>query len=34
MVVTLDRLGLIARTPGQARSIQLKISRAEIPDLL
>ena len=34
MVLTLEARGLIARTPGQARSIQLLISRDELPDLV
>jgi len=33
MVLTLEACGLIARTPGQARSIQLLISQDELPDL-
>ena len=33
MVSTLEARGLIARTPGQARSIHLLISREELPDL-
>ena len=33
MVLTLEARGLIARTPGQARSIHLLISRDELPDL-
>jgi repressor LexA len=33
MVLTLEALRLIARTPGQARSIHLLISRDELPDL-
>ena len=33
MVLTLEARGLITRTPGQARSIHLLISRAELPDL-
>lgn len=33
MVLTLERRGLIARTPGQARSIRLLISHEELPDL-
>ncbi len=33
MVLTLERRGLIERIPGQARSIRLLLSRAEIPDL-
>lgn len=34
MVLTLEARGLIARTPGQARSIHLQISRDELPDLV
>lgn len=34
MVLTLEARGLIARTPGQARSIQLLISRDALPDLI
>lgn len=33
MVLTLEARGLIARTPGQARSIHLLMSRDELPDL-
>ena len=33
MVVTLEKKGFIERVPGQARSIQLLLSRAELPDL-
>ena len=33
MVLTLEQRGLIARTPGQARSIRLLLSRDELPDL-
>jgi repressor LexA len=33
MVITLERLGLISRTPGQGRSIELLLSRDELPDL-
>ena len=33
MVLTLEARGLIARMPGQARSIRLLISRDELPDL-
>jgi len=33
MILTLERRGLI-RTPGQARSIHLLISREELPDLI
>jgi repressor LexA len=34
MVLTLEARGLIARTPAQARSIQLLISRDALPDLV
>jgi DNA-binding MarR family transcriptional regulator len=34
MVLSLEAHGLITRTPGQARSIQLLISRDELPDLV
>ena len=34
MVLTLDRQGLIDRTPGQARSIRLRVPAAELPELL
>lgn len=33
MVVTLERRGLIAKTPGAARSIRLLLSREQLPDL-
>lgn len=33
MVLTLESKGFITRTPGQARSIQLLLPRAELPDL-
>lgn len=33
MILTLEKRGLIERTPGQARSIRLLISREELPDL-
>jgi Mn-dependent DtxR family transcriptional regulator len=33
MVIALERLGLISRIPGQGRSIELRLSRAELPDL-
>ena len=33
MVVTLEKKGFIERAPGQARSIQLLLSRDELPDL-
>ena len=34
MILTLETHGLIKRTPGQARSIRLLISREELPDLV
>jgi Mn-dependent DtxR family transcriptional regulator len=34
MVVKLDRLGLITRTPGVARSIRVEISPEDIPRLI
>src|SRR5206468_2891307 len=34
MILTLETRGLIERTPGQARSIRLLISREELPDLI
>jgi repressor LexA len=34
MVLTLEARGLIARTPGQARSIRLLIPPADLPDLI
>lgn len=34
MVLTLEARGLIARTPGQARSIRLLIPPEELPDLI
>jgi hypothetical protein len=33
MIVTLTKGGLIDRVPGQARSIKLRLTRAELPDL-
>jgi DNA-binding MarR family transcriptional regulator len=33
MVLSLEKNGLIARTPGQARSVRLLLSRHELPDL-
>jgi repressor LexA len=33
MIVTLEREGLISRTPGQGRSVVLKLARAQLPDL-
>lgn len=33
MVLKLDQLGLIERTPGQARSIRVLLPRHQLPDL-
>lgn len=33
MVLTLEKLGLIDRVPGQPRTIRLLLPRAELPDL-
>ena len=33
MILTLDRLGLITRSPGQARSIRLNVRSEELPRL-
>lgn len=33
MILTLEKRGLITRTPGEARSIRLLLSHEEIPDL-
>lgn len=33
MILTLETRGFIERTPGRARSIKLRLSRAELPDL-
>ena len=33
MVLSLERNGLIARTPGAARSIRVLLARHELPDL-
>lgn len=33
MILTLEARGLIERVPGQARSIRLRVSRADLPDL-
>ncbi len=33
MVLKLDQLGLIERTPGQARSIRVLLPRQQLPDL-
>jgi repressor LexA len=32
MILTLERRGLINRTPGKARSVTLRVSRAQLPD--
>ena len=32
MIITLERRGLIARIPGEARSIRLLIPKEELPD--
>lgn len=34
MIKTLDARGFIEREPGKARSIRLRLTRAELPDLL
>jgi repressor LexA len=34
MILTLEARGLIARTPGEARSIRLRIPREQIPPLI
>ena len=33
MIVTLERRGFITRVPGQARSIRLRLSRQQLPDI-
>ncbi len=33
MILTLEKHGLIERTPGQARSIRVLVAREELPDL-
>jgi Mn-dependent DtxR family transcriptional regulator len=33
MIVTLEKRGFIKRTPGSSRSIQLLLSRDQLPDL-
>lgn len=33
MIVTLEKRGLIAKTPGAARSIRLLLGREQLPDL-
>ena len=34
MVLSLERLGFIERTPGQGRSLKLLLPREQLPDLL
>jgi len=34
MILTLEREGLIARVPGKARSVQLRVKRTHLPDLI
>jgi repressor LexA len=34
MVLNLERLGCIERTPGQGRSLRLLLSREQLPDLV
>ena len=34
MVLSLERLGFIERTPGQGRSLKLLLPRAQLPDLM
>jgi repressor LexA len=34
MVLSLERLGFIERTPGQARSLKLLLNREQLPDLI
>lgn len=33
MIVTLEREGFISRVPGQSRSIELRLTREQLPDL-
>ena len=33
MIVTLERLGFITRVPGEGRSIRLRLTREQLPDL-
>ena len=33
MIITLEERGLITRTPGEARSIRLRLPREKLPDL-
>ena len=34
MVMSLEKLGVIERTPGQGRSIKLLLPREQLPDLV
>jgi hypothetical protein len=34
MVLSLERLGFIERTPSQARSLKLLLNREQLPDLM
>lgn len=34
MVLSLEKLGFIGRTPGQGRSLKLLLSREQLPDLM
>ncbi len=34
MILSLERLGLIERIPGQGRSIKLLLAREQLPDLI
>lgn len=34
MVLSLEKLGFIARTPGQGRSLKLLLPRGQLPDLM
>ena len=34
MVINLEKLGFIERTPGQGRSLKLRLPREELPDLM
>ena len=34
MVLNLEKLGFIERTPGQGRSLKLRLPREELPDLM
>jgi hypothetical protein len=34
MVLSLETRGFVERTPGQGRSLKLRLSREQLPDLL